>query len=223
MFANDDEVLNDFRALTDSDVLIAIATNDGFDLKQFYKIDENSREIYFENYGLWRQQSGIVDERTTKIISRRRENLRGKLITSSYVALHKDSWNHLTDFRDKSVDAILKLNYIILNEILDKLNVTKKELYQGTWGYYDPNTKKWTGMVGDLVHNGADIGGRRKRNSSRRTMINANCFLLAGTPLFMTPNRLPYIEYTNLNVPTALKFIFRAPQLSAGKQFAWLY
>lgn len=159
MFVEDEKVLNNVRALPDSDVLIAQATNDGFALKQLYRTEEGSDETHYENYGLWSEQSGIVDERSSKIISRRRANLRGKLITSSYVALNKNSRNHLTDFVDKNIDSILKLNYIIVNTILDKLNATKKELFQGTWGYYNAKTKKWSGMVGDVIHKGADIGG----------------------------------------------------------------
>lgn len=38
-----------------------------------------------------------------------------------------------------------------------------------------------------------------------------------GTPLFITNDRIPLIDYTPLNTPTAGSFIFRAPQLSAGK------
>lgn len=169
MFVEDDKVLNSIRALPDSDVLIAEATNDSFVLKQFYKIDDNSTEIYFENYGVWNSaQSGIIDQRTTKIISRRRVDLKGKLMTTSYVALNKNSLNHLTDFVDKNIDSILKVNYIIVNSVLDMMNVTRKELFQSTWGYYNAKSKKWSGMVGDIVHKGADIGGENKRKQLDR-------------------------------------------------------
>lgn len=162
MFVNDDKVFGNIRALADSDVLIAKATNGGFTLKQFYKPETDSREIYYENYGSWTLQSGITDERETKIISRRRQNLRGKTLTSSYVHLDKNSKNHLTDFVDKNVDSLMKLNYIMLNDVLDKMNATKKDIFQGSWGYYNERTKKWSGMVGDMVHKGADIGGWKK-------------------------------------------------------------
>ncbi|CRL01901.1 CLUMA_CG015435, isoform A, partial [Clunio marinus] len=194
MFVENNKILHHIKALVDSNVILAETTNDGFGLKQFYKIDEESNEIYFENYGSWDSKSGIVDERSTKIISRRRENLHGKLITSSYVALNKSSRNHLADFVDKSVDSILKYNYIMVNSVLDKLNVTKKELFQDTWGYYNVKTKNWSGMIGDIVYNGADIG---------------------GTGLLIVADRIPYVDYTPLNTPTWEKFIFRAPQLSS--------
>ena len=159
MFADDNEVFSRVQALPDSDVLIAIATNDGFDLKQFYRTEISAREIHYENYGSWSLESGIIDERETKIISRRRENLRGKVITTSYVHLDRKSKNHLTDYVDKNVDPLLKLNYLAINDVLDKINATKKEIFQMNWGYFNERTKKWSGMIGDIVHKDADIGG----------------------------------------------------------------
>lgn len=173
MFTANDAILREIPALVDSDILIPQASNDGsvsgsdkgddtaaaFTLKQFYKIEQNSDEIYYEHYGMWSLQSGIVDERKSTIISRRRANLHGKLITTSYVHLNRSSRAHLMDFVDSNVDSILKVNYMMVNTVLDVLNVTRKELFQMTWGYYNGRTKKWSGMMGDLVHNGADIGG----------------------------------------------------------------
>lgn len=169
--------MQSIEALVDSDVLIPQASNDGsvsgghddvtvakYNLKQFYKIEENSHEIYYEHYGMWSSQSGIVDERKSTVISRRRVNLHGKLITSSYVYLNASSRAHLMNFVDKHVDSILKLNYMMVNTILDTMNVTKKELFQMTWGYFNARSRKWSGMVGDLVHNGADIGGKYNNN-----------------------------------------------------------
>lgn len=171
IFTENDTILRSIEALVDSDVLIPQASNDGsgggdrddvtatYNLKQFYKIEENSPEIYYEHYGMWSSQSGIVDERKSTVISRRRANLRGKLITSSYVYLNASSRAHLTDFVDKHVDSILKVNYMMVNTLLDTMNVSKRELFQQTWGYFNARSRKWSGMVGDLVHNGADIGG----------------------------------------------------------------
>lgn len=173
MFTANDAILREIPALVDSDILIPQASNGGsvsgskngddtaaFALKQFYKIEQNSDEIYYEHYGMWSLQSGIVDERKSTIISRRRANLYGKLITTSYVHLNRSSRAHLMDFVDSNVDSILKVNYMMVNIVLDVLNVTRKELFQMTWGYYNARTKKWSGMMGDLAHNGADIGGK---------------------------------------------------------------
>ena len=159
IFIEDEKILNNIRALTDSDILLAKSSNDSFILKQFYKIEFSSNEIIYENYGTWNNESGIKDERSSKIISKRRENLRGKQITTSYVILNPNTRYHMSDFVDKNVDSIHKLNYIVINSVLDRMNTTRKELFQPTWGYLDPKTKKWSGMVGDIVHNDADIGG----------------------------------------------------------------
>lgn len=217
MFVEDDKVLYNIRALPDSDIVIARVTNvddEGFALKQFYKIDEDSSEIHYENYGSWSRQSGIIDERIMKIISRRRSDLKGKTLTSSYVVLNPDSMNHLTDFQNKEIDSILKMNYVIVNVVLDQLNVTKKEIFRNTWGYPDAKTGKWSGMVGDLIA-GADIGGLSVETSK---LIIIYGLTHLGTPLFIVAERIPLIEYIPFNVATKLKFIFRAPQLSAGNQ-----
>jgi hypothetical protein len=201
MFVDDDEVSNGVQALPDSDVLIAQATNDGFALKQFYKTETNSREIHYENYGSWSIKSGIVDERESKIISRRRANLRGKLITSSYVLLDKNSKNHLTDYVDKNVDSIMKLNYMAVNDVLDKINATKKDLFQMTWGYYNERTKKWSGMVGDIIHRGAEIGGEIEW-CSRKKMMNLypiDCH--TWTTLYSTPTHWEISCSVRLNCP----------------------
>jgi hypothetical protein len=159
MFADDMNVCSSIEALPDSDVLIAQPANDGFALNQFYKTETNAMEIHYEKYGSWSSERGIIDERESKIISRRRGNLRGKLITSSYVLLDRNSENHLTDFVDKNVDSISKSSYLVVDAVLDKLNATKKDFFKDTWGYFDEKTKKWSGMVGDIIDNGADIGG----------------------------------------------------------------
>lgn len=159
IFVDGDNVLSGIRALADSDVVIAEATNDGFSLKQFYKIESTSAEIIHERYGKWKPESGIVDERSSSVVSRRRMDLRGRTITSSYVATNSNSRNHLTDFVDKHIDGVSKLNYIVVNTVLDRLNASKKEYFHGTWGYFNAKSKTWDGMVGDLMHHGADIGG----------------------------------------------------------------
>lgn len=174
IFTENDTIFKSLQALVDSDILIPQLRHDnndadadddgsggGYNLKQFYKIDkDNSGEIYYEHYGSWSKKTGIIDERQVRVISRRRSNLRGKLITTSYVHMNKSSRAHLTDYVDKNIDSVLKANYFSVNTLLDIVNASKKELFQMTWGYYNARTKKWSGMVGDVVHKGADIGGK---------------------------------------------------------------
>jgi hypothetical protein len=174
MFADDMNVCSSIQALPDSDVLIAHTTNDGFALNQFYKTETNAMEIHYENYGSWSLERGIVDERESKIISRRRGNLRGKLITSSYVLLDRNSENHLTDFVDKNIDSISKSSYLVVSAVLEKLNATKKDSFQTTWGYFNEGTQKWSGMVSDIVDNGADIGGLTGSTMKNESQSDSN-------------------------------------------------
>lgn len=172
IFQKNDEFHNKVSSFPDSDILIANSTDDGgFILRQFYRTEPKSGEIIYEHFGLWTPHSGLIDEREVKINSRRRKNLLGKLMTVSYVHLDKASRNHLSDFVDTQTDALLKTNYIILNAVLDNLNVTKKELFQSTWGYYNPKTKKWSGMMRDIVEKGADIGGCTKKSSTTCSLL----------------------------------------------------
>ncbi|CAO1408592.1 unnamed protein product [Diamesa hyperborea] len=195
IFLEDEKILSSIKALTDSNiVLVSTMEDEGFNLKQFYKIDEKSNDIYYEVFGSWNKTSGIDDKRVTKIISRRRTNLHLKTITVSYVILNNDSRNHLIDFVDKNEDSISKVNYMAVNAVLDLMNVTKKEIFSNSWGYQDPKTRMFSGMVGDIFMKRAEIG---------------------GTPLFMTSERIPVMEFTAMNTPTTGNFIFRAPQLSA--------
>jgi hypothetical protein len=176
-----ENILRNVRALVDSDIIIPQTINhndsdsdadihvdvdvdddddEGYDLKQFYKIDkDNSGEIYYEHYGKWNRKQGFVDERVTKVIARRRGNIKGKLITASYVHLNRSSKDHLLDFVDKNVDSLMKMNYAIVDVAMEAINATKKDLFQLTWGYLNARTKKWSGMMGDVVHKGADIVG----------------------------------------------------------------
>lgn len=226
---------NKISSLPDSDILIAKASSSStiddsgeFVLQQFYKTELTSAtagEVNYEHFGKWTPLLGIIDERKIKVNSRRRRNLHGKLMTVSYVHLDKRSRNHLSDFVDTQTDSILKTNYIILNAILDNLNATKKELFQSTWGYYNPKTKKWSGMMGDIVHKGADIGGKiciifvislLSRKTSRNVLLCND----TGTALFPVADRYPYIEYSAMYTPTHGAFVFRAPQLSTGNRLS---
>lgn len=63
-----------------------------------YKIDQNQSFIH-EKFGLWTVDNGLIDLRETRIISRRRRDLRGKALKATVVLLHKDSIHQLTDLR----------------------------------------------------------------------------------------------------------------------------
>lgn len=64
-----------------------------------YKIDKNEKQLIYEDFGYWSQFNGFVDQRTTKILARRRRNLRGKVLTASIVLRNNDSMNRMDDMR----------------------------------------------------------------------------------------------------------------------------
>lgn len=162
IFAPNQSDLNSIPAQVDSNIAIiqSISNTTEFHLKQFYKI---SNESFFEDFDTWNIQSGTSTNRKFQSISSARMNLRGALITSSHVQLDKRSTAHLDDFTDKHIDSIMRVNYQLINTMLEPLNVSKKHVFQNTWGYFNKETKMWSGMVGDVIHNGADIGGELDR------------------------------------------------------------
>lgn len=65
-----------------------------------YKISKGDPLIY-EDFGIWTNENGLVDSRQSRILSRRRQNLRGHRLIAPTVFLQKGSENHtdLDDYR----------------------------------------------------------------------------------------------------------------------------
>lgn len=53
---------------------------------------------YEEFFGTWNSKSGLIDRRTTRILSKRRRDLRGRIVSAAIVLTNNDSINHLTDY-----------------------------------------------------------------------------------------------------------------------------
>lgn len=64
-----------------------------------YKIHSELGAITFEPFGRWNTETGLLDQRTTRILSRRRRDLIGRTISVSMVLTNNDSINHLNDYR----------------------------------------------------------------------------------------------------------------------------
>lgn len=62
-----------------------------------------------------------------------------------------------------------------------------------TWGYKNKTTGEWTGMIGQVLRNEADIG---------------------ATALFFTPDRVSIVEYITRSSAATAGFIFLSPKLS---------
>ncbi|CAH1364152.1 unnamed protein product [Tenebrio molitor] len=123
----------------------------------------------------------------------KRTNLMGATIKISIVITNPDSLNHLWDYRNKHMDAISKLNYILVHQLMSYLNASKEIIIQKTWGYKNQTTGLYSGMAGDLQTGVANLG---------------------GTPLFFTTDRIDIIDYIAATTPTYMKFIFKAPPLT---------
>lgn len=62
-----------------------------------------------------------------------------------------------------------------------------------SWGYRDNASGMWSGMIGELVTQQADLG---------------------ASPLFLTSDRIDVIDYLVCTSQTRSKFVFRSPKLS---------
>lgn len=82
---------------------------------------------------------------------------------------------------------------MLTNHLIDYVNATVRYSIVNTWGYQNSDTGYWTGMIGELVRNEADIG---------------------ASPAFVTVDRVAIIEYIARPTPTGSRFIFRSPKLS---------
>lgn len=65
-----------------------------------YRISKG-RPLIFEVYGSWSEETGLVDSRQTRILSKRRRNLQGQQLVAAGVFMKADSVNHidLDDYR----------------------------------------------------------------------------------------------------------------------------
>lgn len=96
-------------------------------------------------------------------------------------------------FSETQIDPLSKVNYIFTEFLMTYLNATANYSIVSTWGYKDDQTHEWSGMVGHLVRNEAELG---------------------ASPLFMTDDRIPIIQYILSPTKTGSRFIFRSPKLS---------
>lgn len=73
------------------------------------------------------------------------------------------------------------------------LNASAEYSIVSSWGYRDDKTNDWSGMVGKLLRHEAELG---------------------ASPLFMTVQRIPLIQYIASPTRTGSRFLFRSPKLS---------
>lgn len=95
--------------------------------------------------------------------------------------------------REIQTDPLTKVNYILTEFLMSYLNGTAEYIIVSSWGYKDDKTNEYSGMVGQLVRREAELG---------------------ASPLFMTVERVPIIQYIASPTSTGSRFVFRSPKLS---------
>ncbi|XP_001651553.2 glutamate receptor 2 [Aedes aegypti] len=185
--------LVDLPLLISSEIFLLIKEQDGlYRIGQIFK-QSTDAPLDVEPLGTWSNGS-MVDNRRTQVTSIRRLNLNGHTLKASLVITNPDTLHHLTDYKDKHIDTITKVNYILTNCLVQYyLNARVNYSIVSTWGYFNTTTKRWDGMIGELSQNVADLG---------------------ASPLFFTTDRIAVIEYVAMTSATRSKFIFRSPKLS---------
>ncbi|GLV44368.1 Ionotropic receptor 64a [Carabus blaptoides fortunei] len=162
-----EEYFTGMNILVDSDVsLVNQIVEVKYSIVKLYKRQKHG-ELVIENYAV------------------KRKNLQNTNLRTAIVITHNDTMNHLTDYRDKHLDSITKVNYILVNHLANIVNASLSYTIKNTWGYKKNNT--WTGMIGELTEDKADIG---------------------GTPLFVTSDRIDTIDYIAMTTATKSKFVF---------------
>ncbi|XP_065089202.1 ionotropic receptor 75a-like [Ochlerotatus camptorhynchus] len=186
------EKLRELPLLVSSEIFVIIKEkNRHYRIEQIFKQSVDS-SLLVESFGTWINGS-LMDDRTLKVTSIRRLNLNGHNLRASLVVTNPDTMHHLTDYRDKHIDTISKVNYILTNCLVHYMGAQVNYSIVSTWGYFNTSTKRWDGMIGELSHGLADLG---------------------ASPLFFTTDRIAVIEYVAMTSATRSKFIFRSPKLS---------
>jgi hypothetical protein len=86
-------------ALPSSEIFLFQRSNDGYQIIQIYRTCMRS-SIIEELFGMWfHYNRTILDLRTIKITSRRRQNLQKSLLKASMVVTNNDTLHHLMDYQ----------------------------------------------------------------------------------------------------------------------------
>lgn len=79
------------------------------------------------------------------------------------------------------------------NVLMQFLNTTITHTNNETWGYYDKESGRWSGVIGQIVEERSHIG---------------------VSPVVLTSDRIPFVEYILRPAEAVVVFVFRAPRLS---------
>ncbi|CAH1967753.1 unnamed protein product [Acanthoscelides obtectus] len=189
---SDTASLERFYLRLDSQIYIVHQFFEKYMIKTVYKLAQNS-EIIAVDVGEWNLTSKKFIKLEAISIYRDRSNLKGLELNMTYVATANETLKHLDDYRFIHIDPLTKANWITVGHLLRMLNIRPLIKWKSTWGYLNPSTNMFSGMLGDLQTGTSEI---------------------AGTQCFYTEDRIDYVDFVPASTPTYFKFIFRAPPLS---------
>nr|CAH7757037.1 unnamed protein product [Callosobruchus chinensis] len=185
-------VLENYYLRPDSRIYTVQLLPEYFMVKAVHKLSQFG-EMVQVNVGKWIRSSEKFVTFEAISIYRDRSDLMGLKLNMTYVATANETLNHLEDYRFIHIDPLTKVNWITVGHLLNMLNITPLIKWEKTWGYLNPTTNVFSGMLGDL-----------------QTGVSE----LAGTQCFYTDDRIDYVDFVPASTPTYFKFIFRAPPLS---------
>lgn len=64
-----------------------------------YKVDQYQLDFIPETFGYWNNDAGLTDLRESRILSRRRKDLRGKVLKSIMVVTKNETLEKLDDIK----------------------------------------------------------------------------------------------------------------------------
>lgn len=106
-----------------------------FKLIQVYKVRNSSETLRIESFGKWNNETGLVDQRSSSIIARRRKNFHKELLLINTAMLFKDSFQYLYTYKGKEHDTAVRVCLNQMNIIIDSLNGTNKFMLTEKIGY----------------------------------------------------------------------------------------
>ncbi|XP_076265198.1 ionotropic receptor 75a-like isoform X1 [Rhynchophorus ferrugineus] len=165
-----------------------------FDIISPYKIKKDHQNYMKHLVGRWSRVKGFWFYNEL-ILTTNRTNMWGTPLIVSYIFQYNSSLNHIYDYRERHLDKITKINYLLFDILVDVWNMTHEKLFTNEYGMeLHPVLKFYKGMLGDIYQGRADI---------------------AGTLAFTPKERFQYFKFLVGTIPQlALDFIFRAPPLS---------
>ncbi|XP_053614291.1 glutamate receptor 1 isoform X2 [Plodia interpunctella] len=188
------ELHPDWPMYSDSDVVVAQRTEDGYKMTEIHKPSNSSSMVYYPRGYYNATTATLADTRPSRTLFRRRRDVMGAPITMSNVIQDSNSTQYHLPREDRlelQYDVVAKVCWVNVKIAFEMLNATPRYIFSHRWGYKQRG--EWDGMINDLHTGNAELG--------------TNC-------LVSDPQRLSVITYTDTLSSFRVRFIFRQPPLS---------